>query len=303
VPIPKATLLKGQGFTGYGGASPGPAPATRSEPEAEPKSEPEPVEPPPQELNAETKKLFDEIRARHDGMAKQNHFEVLGMKQDAKAADIRQAFTNLARRFHPDTLGQPPEDVGRMARELTARLNEANKVLGNDETRREYLTMLADERIRGDARRAELVRDAETKAQMGVVMLRKRDFQKARELFGYCVEADPVTASYKAQLAFAMYADRSFDRDEAFEKGYPLLLEALKSAGEGDAKIHHYTGLLLKERDRLKEALHHFKQAALIEPKNVDHKREVRLLQGRLAKDQEEDKKNQTGGLGRFFKR
>jgi curved DNA-binding protein CbpA len=300
IPIPKATLLKGQGFSGYATGSLPPTEDTPTAPPApEPRGEPEaPIDP-------EMKALFDEVRSRHQKMGEQSHFEVLGLNQDAKSADVRQAFTALAQRLHPDKLGsRVPEEVATIARELFARMNEANRVLGSDDARREYLAMLGDDRIRGDARRAELVRDAETKAQMGVVLLRKREFQKAREMFGYCVEADPITSTYKAHLAFAMYADRSFNRDEAFEKGYALLLQALEGAGSSDGMVHYYTGLLLKERNRNKEALHHFQEASRIAPKNVEYKREVRLVEGRLSKEQkDDDKKHPTGGLGRFFKR
>lgn len=306
VPIPKATLLKGQTFTGYGSmtetwSSPtGTSSAVDGAAAEAPEAEPTPPPPEPPKLTAEQKKLFAEVESLHEKMNALNHFEILGVKQDASTSDIRQAYTHLLR-YHPDKLGTAaPEPVREKARDLTARLNEANRVLGSDKSRREYLQMLTDVRIKGDARRAELVRDAETKCQMGVVMLRKRDFKKARELFTFCSQADPVTPIYKAHLAFAMFADRQFDRDEAFEKGYPLLLEALK-AKDGDPVVHHYAGQMLKERDRLKEALHHFKKAAALDPKNVDHKREVRLLQGRLAKEKD-DAKN-TGSLGRFFKR
>jgi len=311
VPIPKATLLKGQGFMGYGPSAAAetlagaPAHATEAPPSSgdlggATEAAPEPAAP---TIDRETEKLFGEIERLHAKMAEQNHFEVLGVKRDTEAADIRQAFTRLARRYHPDALGpNVSEEVATKARELTARLNEASKVLSNEKSRTQYLELLDDERIRGDLRRAERVRDAETKSQMGLVMLRKRDFEEARKLFKLCMESDPVTPTYKAHYAYAMYADRGYDRDKVFEEGYPLLLEALKAAGERDATIHHYTGLFLKERDRMKEALHHFKIAARIEPKNADHRREVRLLQSRLTKDKDDPKKG-TGGLGRFFKR
>lgn len=300
VPIARATLLKGQSITSY--SSPDTAAAAPTAQPEEEITEPEgPPKPPP--LSARDQQKAEEIQKRHEKIGKQNHFEVLGLKQDCKGAEVKEAAKTLLGRFHPDKLPNTiPEDVRKLAGELTARINEASTALSGDEARRKYLELLNDERIRGDIRRAELVKDAETKAQMGVVMLRKRDFQQARELFRYCVDADPVTAIYKAHLAFAMHADRNFDREEAFEKGYALLLEALKAAGDRDATVHYYTGLLLKERERLKEALHHFKAAAQIDPKNVDMKREVRLLQGRLEKDKE-DAKQKTGGLSRFLKR
>jgi tetratricopeptide (TPR) repeat protein len=297
VPIPRATLLKGQGFVAMPSVTPVGAESAET-PSAEPAPEPK-----PRALTPEQKKLYAEIEVRHGRMGKQNHFEFLDVKQTVKTEDLRSTFTTLLRRFHPDTLGRDcPDDVALMARELTARLNDANKVLSGEASRAEYVAMLADERIKGDSQRAELVRDAETKAQMGIVLLRKREYAKARELFNYCIESDPVTPIYKAELAFAMYADRSFDRDDAFEKGYALLLEALKGAGSKDAKIHFYAGLVLKERERLKEALHHFKVAAKLQPNHVESKREVRLLKSRL-KAQEGGKDDGPGGLGRFFKR
>ncbi|NJK88211.1 MAG: tetratricopeptide repeat protein [Myxococcales bacterium] len=163
--------------------------------------------------------------------------------------------------------------------------------------------MLADDRIRGDAQRAALVKDAETKSDMAKVLLRKKEFSKAREIFKYCTEADPVTPIYKALLAYSMYIDAGFDRDQAYEKGYPLILEALKGSSDQSATIHHYAGLILAERSKLKEALHHFRRAAELEPKNPDHQRQVRLLQGRIGKAEESSKGGTTSGLGRFFKR
>ncbi len=294
IPIPKATLLKGQAFTGY--TAPG-----RESAAEEPATEEAPTKP---TLSSEDKLLIAEIDKRHAGMGQQNHFEVLGVSQSDSSEALREKFTAMAKRFHPDSMGPNfPAETASKARELTARLNDAYQTLASKDSREQYVAMLADERIRGDMRRAELVRDAETKSEMAKVMLRKRDYEKARKLYQYCVEADPVSVIYKARLANAMYADAKFDRQEAYEKGYPLILEALKNLGESSAEVHEYAGLALKEREKLKEALHHFKEASKLDPRNTDYQREVRLLEGRIAKAKEAAKEEKKSGLGRLFKR
>jgi curved DNA-binding protein CbpA len=300
IPIPSATLLKGQAFSFTAPADPDPPRAATAAP---PDSDDDGAAPPPPVVDADAKQLIRSIRQLHAKLGQQNHFEVLGVTERSDAKLLREQYRTLAKRYHPDSLPKTVgDDVAQMARDVAARINEAYTTLSNDRSRAEYEALLADRRIQGDARRAELVRDAEVKAQMGVVMLRKRNFAKAREYFRYATEADPVTPLYKAQLAYAMHADARFDRKEAFEKGYPLLLDALKALGDKNGQVHYWMGLMLKDQDRLKEALAHFKKAHRIDKNDTDAGREVRLVEGRLAKLADEAKKG-TGSLSRFFKR
>ena len=136
---------------------------------------------------------------------------------------------------------------------------------------------------------------------MGLVMLRKKDFKKAREFLNYAMEGDPDNALYRAHYAWALFADPTSDRNEVSDKVYGMLLESLKSAGN-DATLHYYVGQVLKAQNRLKEALQHFKTSESIDARNVDVKREVRLLASRLEKT-EETKDKKGGGLSKLFKR
>jgi len=60
-----------------------------------------------------------------------NHYEVLGVSQDATPSQIRSAFRRLARAHHPDT------SVSGSAASL-APINDAWRVLGDPELRRAY---------------------------------------------------------------------------------------------------------------------------------------------------------------------
>jgi hypothetical protein len=58
------------------------------------------------------------------------HYATLGVRPDATAAEIRDAYRSLARRYHPD---HDPEAAGRMAA-----INEAYRVLGDPSRRAVY---------------------------------------------------------------------------------------------------------------------------------------------------------------------
>jgi len=301
IPIPQATLLKGQATVSFvvpaGGEN---EPPPDSPPPAAAAAVPE--GPPPDEPSPATRKLMAKIDEMHAKLAKMDHFEVLGVKREAEPSEIRDAFRSLAKTYHPDALGAGvSESQAARAREVAARINEAHQTLSNEKARAEYVAMLADERIKGDARKVEQVRDAELKSKMGVVMMRKRDFAEARRLFKEAMTRDEVTVLYKAQFAHAMHADARFDRQEAFEKGYPLMLDALKSLGDSHADVNLWAGQMLKEQERLKEAMHYFKQAARLDKNNAEAKTEVRLLESRLKR--EAGAKKDGGGLSKFFKR
>src|SRR4028118_1975168 len=59
-----------------------------------------------------------------------NYYEVLGVRREASQADIRNAYRNLAKTFHPDHPGGSAEKF--------SRIQEANAVLSDPDRRREH---------------------------------------------------------------------------------------------------------------------------------------------------------------------
>lgn len=66
-----------------------------------------------------------------------DYYEVLGLPPDAKAADIKRAYRQLARRYHPDISG---DDRAVTFREVA----RAYEILGNPERRKTYDAVLRE---------------------------------------------------------------------------------------------------------------------------------------------------------------
>jgi tetratricopeptide (TPR) repeat protein len=81
-----------------------------------------------------------EIERAHRDLKGRNHFEVLGLPRTASAADVKEAYFKLARRFHPDVTAHNPAlaDLHDHAEAVFIRLGEAYEILKSPISRRSY---------------------------------------------------------------------------------------------------------------------------------------------------------------------
>ncbi len=68
----------------------------------------------------------------------EDYYQTLGVKRDASSDEIRRAFRQLARRYHPDV------NKDQEAEDKFKQINEAYEVLGNEEKRQKYDTLGAN---------------------------------------------------------------------------------------------------------------------------------------------------------------
>ena len=66
------------------------------------------------------------------GIQLEDHYEILGVEQSASQSTIREAYRELAKKYHPD------RSPSRIAVRLMARINEAYRVLSDPESRADY---------------------------------------------------------------------------------------------------------------------------------------------------------------------
>ena len=81
---------------------------------------------------------------------KKDYYSVLGIDQQASAAEVRRAFRRLSLKWHPDKVAHKSAEERNEAAALFAALKEAHEVLGHEATRREYDQMMGVDELMAD---------------------------------------------------------------------------------------------------------------------------------------------------------
>lgn len=98
----------------------------------------------PQAENADAQKLRADIEEAMAALDERNHYEMLGVAPDASLAQIRKAYFQAAKRFHPDAIARLGlDDVRTEAGEVFSRIALANETLADSARRSDYDKSLA----------------------------------------------------------------------------------------------------------------------------------------------------------------
>lgn len=279
-------------------SSPGGAGASPPPPVATPPARS--LTPPP--VSRKDSPMVTELRQVQARIGKVSYYDLLGVKTNAPAADIRAAYTAAAKKFHPDAFGSDAgADVESVARAVAAALNDAYTTLSDAEKRGKYDQGLKVGHVVVDEQSASRALGAKTKYEMSVVHLRRHDYAKARETLKMAMEMHPQSGLYKGAYGWTFFADPTQERAEAVLKAAKLLEEALALSPK-EAALHYYLGCVLKERGDTDEAAQSFKRALALEPKHKDAASELRLLSSRKKAEREKDK-SAGSVLSRLLKR
>ncbi|MBI4818099.1 MAG: DnaJ domain-containing protein [Deltaproteobacteria bacterium] len=249
----------------------------------------------PKEAPPKENPVVKEIKELHEKLGDLNYFELLGLEQTTQDKDIRVAFTNLSKKFHPDALGAVAADVGQMARTVQAKLNEAYAAISNPERRKEYTAALKAGRTQLDEQSEQKAKAAKVKYDMATVMFKKRDFKKAKEILNTAISMDKKNAHFKGFMAWIQFNDPENDREAAIADARETLNEALEQT-PADAELQYWLGLVHKTAGEHDRALGAFKLALHYDPNHVEAGREVRLEETRKKREREESA--ESSGLG-----
>jgi tetratricopeptide (TPR) repeat protein len=125
-----------------------PAPATAAGTEARAKEDAKKKEEDARRQEVEARRK--QILAMFEGLPTKNHFEVLGIPRASGEAQVKEAYFQLARKYHPDTHHDPAmDDLGEKLEAVFIRLGQAYEVLRNPRTRASYESDLAARAPRG----------------------------------------------------------------------------------------------------------------------------------------------------------
>jgi curved DNA-binding protein CbpA len=250
-------------------------------PPTTPAVRPRPSAPPPgvamtPELAAMRQRIIDRVA----DIGEEDYFKALGLERDATDEALQHAYISLAKVWHPDRLAPQLFDVHDLAGKVFLRMTEARNTLLDPEKRAAYLDALSrgqrPDRVAA-ARASSAIADFE-KAEG---FLKRKNLDAAEQHARNAHEAEPANAAYLALLTSI-----EIERDPAAADHPGRYMEALDRAVKLDPRCERAfmaRAALYRRSGKPEKAYADFKEAAAINPKNIDAMREVMLHRKRAG--------------------
>jgi len=215
------------------------------------------------------------VRAAKERLAKADHFEVLGLKREASAAQVKTAYFALAKAWHPDAAGQDDSPEARQLRaELFARASEAWAVLGEEASRKAYLLDLHTGAV-ADLDVAAIL-EAESLFQRATVLVKTRQYPQALEELDKAIllnAGEPEFLVWRAWVLFLTADDRRRQQAQSAAE-IEAALKKLPRCMPG----YLFLGQMAKLGGDLAQAERHLKRGLAVDAENVELQRELKYL-------------------------
>jgi len=227
-------------------------------------------------LRAEVAELAENLRGK-------NHFEVLGVSQSSTEEELEAAYSQFARRVHPDRFQTTSLAVREMACEVMERIDLAFETLRDTRQRQQYVLELGMGSRRGEedqTNRCALA--AESAFQKGQALVQRRAYESALVEFGRALEGRPQDGEYHAHYGWCLYL--------CHQDSTPMVEEAIEHVKRGASMATDreqpflFLGRLYKVVGRVVAAEKMFTRAVQIQPECVEALRELRLINLRREK-------------------
>lgn len=168
--------------------------------------------------------LVLEISQKYVNLDDLDHYALLGVAQDASPTDVKRAYLDAAKRYHPDALARAGLDreTREKAGRVFAAIGKAHAVLSDPKRRRSYDASLASDDSDIDAER---LAAAETNYRKGEILMRQGNFRGALEFLKPAAELWPEDGTYQGALGWALFKatpSRPVEARQHLERAYEL---------------------------------------------------------------------------------
>jgi DNA-binding response OmpR family regulator/tetratricopeptide (TPR) repeat protein len=236
--------------------------------------------------------LSEEMAGRLARLKEQTYFEVLDVPENAPVKQVRTAFLELAKKFHPDRLSSADEPTRKLAADLFARISEAHDTLSDSEQRKSYLQALKAKSSGNGGPAPTAIVAAEFQFQKGEALFKKRDYATALERFASALELHDEEGEFHAYYGWTYFLAHP---DDAEAKSISLEhLERAIQLAPRSVTGYYFLGLQRKACGDTDQAERMFRTAVEVQPNHVEAQRELRLAGMRRGK------KGQGEGGGLF---
>jgi len=241
------------------------------------------------------------IQEAHAALAKQDHYQILGVEKTISPAELKKVYFKLAKRYHPDGYTGPDmADMKHVLETLFTKVNHAYETLSNDFKRNEYDriqvqgTQKAPEVVKARSEKLEKRATAAKQFELGMNAFKAGNFWGAEEAFKWACQFDPENSKYFhfRGISLSRIPRRSHEAEEDLRKAIELDPEI--------SSYHLELGSLYLKGGLKSRALPHFEQALELDPGSDTARKAVAAAGG--ATTPKEEPKDQGGMFKKMFK-
>jgi curved DNA-binding protein CbpA len=228
-------------------------------------------------IDKELNRNYEELIVLHEKMKAKDldYYELFNLKNSAAFADIKDAYYQFAKKFHPDRLGEAPDpELKEKANFVFARINKAFEILSNEEKRREYDTKGYKEIQNKDKVSENLVEKANLYYRKAKTLYNQQRFREAASLLEEVVRNDSNKAAYYLLLGLSQSNIPNLRR--LAEKSFQKVIEMEPWNAEPYAAL----GLLFLSEKLEKRAENFFRKALAIDPEHELAKKRLMEMTG-----------------------
>jgi hypothetical protein len=262
-------------------AAPRPAPAPARAPAAQPArpaSPPRPAAPAPATPGPGVlPPTVEALRATLKRFQDSDHFQVLGVPQEADTARIKAAYFQTAKTYHPDaTREEEPEEAKKLRADVFARVGAAWAVLEDEKSRAAYLEELRT----GGSSQVDIaaILKAEQVFEKVPALVGARSYaealQRVKEAKGLYAE-EPEYDVWKAWIEFLLAGD---GQKKTQRMASERAIEAALKKSPRCIPAHLFLGRMAKLVGDVGAAERHWKRGLAEAPGHADLERELRFL-------------------------
>jgi tetratricopeptide (TPR) repeat protein len=255
-------------------AAPAP-PAAAAPPRPAPAPAPDPVLPTPKPVRRAAALEGGALQELMQKLATADHFAALGVARTAPAAQIKAAYFQLAKTYHPDAVpSDAPPEIRKLCADVFSRLSDAWSVLAEDASRADYLEALEG----GGTQSVDVMNifQAERLFEEGALLAKARKYGDAIAKFDLAIRANPDEAEFGIWKAFCEFllAD-----DKRAKLGPSVAaIEGGLRRNPRCAQGYLFLGQMAKVAGDLALAEKHLKRGLVVAPEHPDLVRELKYL-------------------------
>ena len=244
-----------------------------------------------------------ELRETAQKLLGLDHFGALGVSRTATPDEVKKAFIDAVKAWHPDRVPQGLEEVRPLFAKVFARLELARTTISDPAQRATYIEILTKPETTASAKDISSA-EAGLELRKAEGMLKKNDAVAAERHLRRAVQLAPTNVECQVLLVSLQAKP-----DSTPERLRELVvdLDRLIARDAGSKRAYYFRGLLQKRLEQPKKAIADFARAVELDAQNVDAARELRIL--KMRQDRAEPAKpaasapDSSEGVGGFFRK